>query len=120
MGFFGVLILLVIISLILRALRSIFVWIDFIAYAILIIVPIIMWISEGFWPALITFFGAAIAISLLFGIGSKTEIHRFGHKYSLECSECGYGNLEILREEDNVVVTKCKRCGQVCAHTLNH
>jgi len=119
MGFLGTVIVLVIIGFILRVLRSIFVWLDYIAYALIFICSIIVWISDGFGPALITFFGGAIAISLLFGIGSKTEIRKFGHKYSLECSKCGYGNLEIIRDENDVVITKCKRCGQV-EHTLNH
>jgi hypothetical protein len=119
MDFWGVLAILAGVAIVLRILRRLFKWVDYLIWAIMVIVPIIAWISEGFIVGVVTFFGVAIAASLLGGFGNKTEIRRFGHKYSLNCEECGYDSLEIIGEEDNVVVTKCKRCGNVCSHILN-
>lgn len=107
------------VAIVLRILRRMFKWVDYLIIAIMIIVPIIVGISEGLGAGILTFFGTAFILGLLTGIGSKTEIRRFGNKYSLECRECGYGGLKILNEEDNIVLTKCKRCGTVCSHILN-
>lgn len=79
-----------------------------------------IWVSEGFWSALLAGFLGCLAIVLLFGIGSGTEVRKFGHKYTLTCDKCGYDNLEITEHTDLGVVTRCKRCGQICHHILNH
>lgn len=120
MGFWGVLALLVVVSIILRVLRSFFVWIDYIAYALIIIPSIVIWVQEGFWWALVAFFLIGIVIVLLFGLGDSQEVRRGRYKWSLTCSECGFGDLEILKEDESYVVTKCKRCGKVAGHILNH
>lgn len=118
MSFWGVLILLVITSIVLRILRSFFVWIDYIAYALIIIPPIIIWVQEGFWQALLALVLIGIAVTLLFGLGDSHEVRRGRLKWSLTCSKCGYGDLEILAEDESHVLTKCKRCGAMANHTL--
>lgn len=111
MGFWGVIAIIAISAIVLRLLRSIFVWMDYVAGAIVIIAPIIMWISEGFWGALITFFVASIAVSLLFGLGAKTEWRNETGRYSITCHKCDYGGMEILSSDENGVYARCKRCG---------
>lgn len=85
------------------------VWMDYLTGAIIIIAPIVMWISEGFWVALITFFVALIAVSLLFGLGSKTEWRNETGRYSITCHKCNYGGMEILSSDENGVYARCKR-----------
>ena len=119
MDLVGVLAIMAVVAIVVRILRRMFKWVDYIIIANMILTPIIVGISEGWGAGIIAFFGTAFFSSLLFGVGNKTEIRKFGHKYSLECSECGYEKLEILQEEDNIVVTKCKRCETVCSHILN-
>lgn len=120
MGLFGWIIILAVAALICRALRSIWAAVDGIAYLSVLILFIVAWVSEGFWTALLVGVLGSIAISFLFGIGSGTEVRKFGHKYTLTCEKCGYDNLEIMEHTDFGVVTRCRRCGQVCHHTLNH
>lgn len=119
MDFWGVIAILAVVVIVLRILRHLFKWVDYLIIAIMIIFPIIVGISEGLVVGIITFFVTAAALSALVGVGNKMEIHRFGYKYSLECKECGYEKLKILHEEGNVIVTKCKRCGNVYTHILN-
>lgn len=111
MGFFGVLAIIVILAIVLRLLRSIFVWMDYVAGAIIIIASIVMWISGGFWVALITLFVASIAVSLLFGLGSKTKWIDETGRYSITCYKCNYGRMEILSSDENGIYARCKRCG---------
>ena len=120
LGFWGWTIVLVIISLICRGLRSIFEAVDWIAYLLPWAAFIIVWISEGFWAGLLYGIIGCIAISLLFGIGGGTQIRKFGRRYTLTCDKCGYEHLKITEETDLGVVTRCRRCGQVCYHMLNH
>ncbi|MBR5215925.1 MAG: hypothetical protein IKV80_06855 [Bacteroidales bacterium] len=120
MGFFGWIIILAVAALICRALRSIWEAVDWIAYLLVLILFIVVWVSESFWAALLAGFLGCLAITLLFGIGSGTEVRKFGHKYTLTCEKCGYDNLEITEHTDFGVITRCRRCGQVCHHTLNH
>lgn len=120
MDFWSIIAILAVVVIILRILRRLFKWVDYLIIAIMIIAPIIVGLSEGLVVGIITFLVTAAALSALVGIGNKTEIRRFGYKYSLECKECGYEKLKILREEDNVIVTKCKRCGNVCSHILEN
>lgn len=61
-----------------------------------------------------------VAVSLLFGIGGGTDVRMFGNKYTLTCSECGYDHLDIIGRDDDGGTTRCKRCGDVVRHTLNH
>lgn len=123
MGFWGELAIFAVVALILRALRAHYIWVDYVAYAlgcILLGGSIYIWVSDSFWGALLTFILGSIVLYLLFGIGSTTDIERFGRTYSLECSECGYGGLEIVADNYDTVTTKCKRCGAVYDCTLNH
>lgn len=120
MGFIGWAISIVVVAIICRALRSIWEAVDWIAYLLVLILFIGIWVSEGFWAALLAGFLGCLAIALLFGIGSGTEVRKFGHKYTLTCNKCGYDNLEITEHTDLGVVTRCKRCGQICHHILNH
>ena len=76
-----------------------------------VIAPIIMQIAEDFWVALITFFVASIAVSLLFGLWSKTEWRNETGRYSITCHKCDYGCMEILSSDENGVYARCKRCG---------
>lgn len=120
MGFLGWAITLVIAAIVCRALRSAFKAIDWIVYLLVLAAFITVWITDGFWMGLLAGVIGCVAVSLLFGIGSGTEVRKFGHKYTLSCEECGYDNLEITAHTELGVVTRCKRCGQVCHHTLNH
>ena len=83
MGFIGWAIVLVVVAIICRALRSIWEAIDWIACLLVLIIFIGIWVSEGFWAALLAGFLGCVAIAFLFGIGSGTEVRKFGHKYTL-------------------------------------
>lgn len=120
MGLFGWIIILAVTALICRGLRSIWVAVDDIAYVSVLILFIVVWVSEGFWTALLAGFLGFLAITFLFGIGSGTEVRKFGNKYTLKCEKCGYDKMEIMEHTDFGVVARCKRCGQVCNYTLNH
>lgn len=48
MGFWGVILILVVAAIVLRLLRSFFEWVDYVAIAIYIVVPIVVWITNGF------------------------------------------------------------------------
>lgn len=120
MGFWGWIIILVVAALVCRALRSIWVAVDWIAYLLVLVLFIAVWVSEGFWTALLAGFLGSVVVSLLFGIGSGTVVRKFGHKYTLSCDKCGYDNLEITEHTESGVITRCKRCGRVCHQVLNH
>lgn len=119
MGFIGWGIILIVVAIICRALRSAFKAIDWIVYLFVLAAFIIVWITDGFWMGLLAGIIGCVIVSLLFGIGGGTEIRKFGHKYTLTCGECGYDHLEITKHTDIGVITRCKRCGNVCHHTLN-
>lgn len=120
MGLVLWIIVLVAIALICRALRSKFQAVDWIAYLLVLVLFIVEWISEGFWMGLLVGFIGCVAIALFFGIGGGTEVRMFGHKYTLTCDDCGYNHLEILERNEYGVTTRCKRCGRVTFHILNH
>ncbi len=120
MGFLGWLAILALLALICRALRSLWKSVDLIIGILILIVIVVVWICEGFWYALLALFICGIISQLFFGMGSGTEVRKFGHKYTLSCNECGYDNLEITEHTQDGVITRCKRCGQICHHTLNH
>ena len=120
MSLIGWIIVLFVVSIICRLLRSLSEVVDYIAYLIVLAAFIIVWINAGFWFGLLAGFVGMIAIYLLFGIGSGTEVKKFGRKYTLSCKDCGYDDLEILEENEVGVCTRCKRCGKVCFYTLNH
>ena len=103
-----------------RFLRSVWMAIDWIVYLLVLILFIGVWISVNFWAALLAGFFGCIAVTLLFGIGYGTEVRKFGQKYTLSCDKCGYDNLKITTHTDDGVITRCKRCGDVCHHTLRH
>ena len=84
MGFIGSLVLLIVVSIFLRILRSHFAWIDAVAYILLFAFVIIIWINNGFWAALITFFVSAFVVGLMFGIGGGTKVYYAGKSYTLE------------------------------------
>ncbi len=118
MGFWGIIAVLAVISILLRILRSQYAWIDYVSYILLFVFVIIMWISEGFWAALITFFVAAIFVGLMLGTGGGTKVYYAGNSYTLDCDDCGYEKLEILEQNGSEVITKCKRCGRIVHHHL--
>lgn len=112
----------IILSIILRLLRRLFRAVDYIILFLVFGIPIYVWTTEGFWWGVLTFCVTAIVAYIMTGIGSKTEIRRYGYKWSFECSKCGYGNLEILSDETtdigSVITTKCPRCGQIQVWSL--
>ena len=121
MGILGTIIAIVITSAVCRALRAHFKAVDSIACVIILIVFIHTWITEGFWMGLLYAFITGTIVTLIFGWGEGTEVHDFGHKYTLKCDKCGYEKLDIMSHtDDGVVITKCQRCGHVCTHTLIH
>lgn len=114
---------LIVLSIILRLLRRLFRVVDYLIYFFVFGISIYVWVTEGFWWGILVFFVSALIVSILTGMGSRTEIRRYGKKWSFECSECGYGNLEVLSDEatdmGSVIVTKCPRCGQKQVWSLN-
>lgn len=120
MRLIGWAIVLVVVAIICRALRAVFKAVDSIIYICVLAAFIIVWITDGFWMGLLAGVIGCIVVYLLFGIGGGTEVRKFGHKYALKCNECGYDHLEITAHTDDGVVTRCKRCGHICCHTLNH
>lgn len=120
MGFFGWIIILVLISIVCRFLRAMFEVVDYIAYIMLLVVFVGTWIGNGFWAALLAGFIGLIVITFVFGIGGGTEVRRFGHKYTLNCGHCNYGDLEIQEDTEDGVWVRCRRCGRTSHHKLNH
>lgn len=120
MGILGWAIVLIVASIVCRVLRAAFKVVDWIVYLFVLGAFIYVWINDGFWMGLITGIIGCIVVSLLFGIGSGTEVRKFGHKYTLSCNNCGYDDLEITSHTELGVVTRCRRCGEICHHTLNH
>lgn len=120
MGFIGWAVVLVVVGIICRALRSVFEAIDWIAYLCVLAVFIFVWITNGFWSGFFAGIIGGIVVSLLFGFGDGTEVRKFGNKYTLTCDKCGYDELEITSHTDYGVMTRCKRCGRECHHILNH
>ena len=113
MGFWGVILILVVAAIVLRLLRSLFEWVDYVAIAIYIIVPIVVWITNGFWAALLAFFITSIVLYYLFGVGNeKTKWQGDdGQRYSISCYKCNYEHMEILSSDEQGVYARCKRCG---------
>ena len=113
MGFWGVILILVVAAIVLRLLRSLFEWVDYVAIAIYIVVPIVVWITNGFWAALLAFIITSIAVYLLFGIGTKNTEWQGddGQRYSISCYKCNYEHMEILSSYEKGVYARCKRCG---------
>lgn len=120
MGILGTIITLVIIVGVCRLLRSLFKAVDWIVYLLVLAVFIITWITDGFWIGLLAGIVGSVVAVFLFGMGGGTEVKRFGHTYTLTCSECGYEDLEIMVHTEVGVVTRCRRCGKVANHVLRH
>ena len=77
MGFIGWAISIVVVAIICRVLRSIWEAVDWIVYLLVFILFVGIWISEGFWAALLAGFLGCLAITLLFGFGSGTDGRKF-------------------------------------------
>ncbi|MBP3353844.1 MAG: hypothetical protein J6L02_04240 [Bacteroidales bacterium] len=93
---------------------------DWIGYILIIVASIIVWIFFSWWKALLVFIIGFYAVYWLFLSGSKeTIIRRGGKECTLECTKCGYDDLEIIDDNYSVVTTRCKRCGKVTTWTLN-
>lgn len=120
MGFIGWIIALVVISIVCRALRSIFKVVDWIAYLIVLAAFVIVWITNGFWMGLLAGIIGCVVVAILFNIGGGTEVKMFGHTYTLECDKCGYDHLEILEYTEVGVRVRCKRCGKESFFILRH
>lgn len=114
----GFIVGLVVFAAIIRALRSKYVWVDYVFIALVVIGAIVVWVSSGFWYALGFFLLGCFVMSLLLGLGHQEEIRYNGKRYVFECKECGYNHLEVVSQEGNCVVTRCKRCGKIVPHTL--
>ncbi|MEE0266612.1 MAG: hypothetical protein UD103_01340 [Bacteroidales bacterium] len=94
--------------------------VDWIVYLLVLAVFIITWITDGFWLGLLAGIVGSVVAVFLFGMGGGTEVKRFGHTYTLTCSECGYEDLEITEHTEVGVVTRCRRCGKVDNYVLRH
>lgn len=112
-GLWGFILILAIAAIVFRLLRSRFEWMDYFAIAIWIIVPIVVWITNGFWGAVLAFFITSIILYYLFGIGNeKTKWQGDdGQRYSISCYKCNYEHMEILSSDEQGVYARCKRCG---------
>lgn len=117
MGFWGGLAIFAGACIILRAIRLLFVWVDYIIWAIAmipLICSIYTWYNEGFGHALMVFIVGSIvfgiALYLLFGVGQTTDFEIFGRKCSFKCDNCQYYDLEIVERDENKVVIECVRC----------
>lgn len=111
MGLVGFLVAFVIAAIILRLLRRAFEWIDYVAYAIIVIVPIVVWVSSGFWWAVLALIVTSIVVSLLFGLNNETKLKYKGINCKITCYKCDYGEMEILEYIEGGVLARCKRCG---------
>lgn len=111
MGFWGFIAVVIILTIILRLLHSFFVWMDYVAGAVIIIFSIAMWINSGFWIALLSFFGTSMVVSFLFGLGSRTEWRNENARYYITCHKCGYGKMKIIDKDEEGVYARCERCG---------
>ncbi|MBR5512237.1 MAG: hypothetical protein IKU50_08545 [Bacteroidaceae bacterium] len=121
MGFWGWLITIVIVVIVCRLLRAMFRAVDWIVYILLFGSAIYAGIyNESFWAGFLAAVIGAIAARFFFGIGSGTEVYKFGNKYTLTCRECGYHDLEIVAHTDEGVIVRCVRCKDESHHKLNH
>jgi hypothetical protein len=123
MGFLSFIIIVAVIILILRLLRSVYEWMDnflLISFWIVLIASVVLWIRDGFWSALIFFIVGEFLLGLIYGSGEPTKIERNGKVYKFKCTKCGYEKLDIIEEEESeeneegvpIVTLKCKRCGE--------
>lgn len=113
MGIVGTLLVIGGVIVIARLLRSMFAWIDWVSYLVILVIGIIQWINNGFWSGLLAFFIGAVIITILFGLGDSTEVYVNGRKGEIECPKCQYGKLDIISNDNGIVTAKCKRCGEV-------
>ena len=118
MSFWGFVGIALVLAIVLRVLRSIFQWVDYVAYGLIFILPIVVGIANGFWAGVGTFVATCIIVPLLFGLSDGTQVRDNGCNYVLKCSKCGYDELEVTEKGDGYVVTKCKRCGNVMGNKL--
>ena len=106
----------IIVSIILRTLRSKFIWMDYVASLIIIGATITFWIRDGFWMGVATFIVSSGVVYLLFGLGKETEVTIDVHtKGKIRCPHCDYGGMDIIFTEDykEFITAKCKRCGKI-------
>ena len=109
----------VVVCIILRAIRSLTVVADYIAYALVLAGFIWAWIENGFGWGLLMGFLPAIVVFLLFGmLGDGTKVRYNGKTYELRCDKCNYEDLKIISQSDNYVTAKCRRCGHVKGYIL--
>lgn len=119
MNFWAGLAIFVVACIILRAIRSLTVVADYIAYALVLAGFIWAWIENGFGWGLLMGFLPAIVVFLLFGmLRDGTKVRYNGKNYDLRCDKCNYEDLEIISQSDNYITTKCRRCGKVKGHIL--
>lgn len=110
----------IIVSIILRTLRSKFKWMDHVAGFIIIGATITFWSRYGFLGGVTTFIVSSGVVCLLFGLGKETKVTIDGHtKGKIRCPHCDYGGMDIIssRYDSEQSVTsikaKCKRCGKI-------
>ena len=110
----------IIVSIILRTLRSKFIWMDHVAVFIIIGATITFWSRYGFLGGVATFIVSLVVVGLLFGFGKETKVTIDGHtKGIIRCPHCDYGGMDIIssRYDSEQSVTsikaKCKRCGKI-------
>lgn len=110
MNFLGLILTLVIISLLIRFLRSMFKFVDYLCYIYIIAVPAVVWYNHNIWWALGIGFLNLLLTQIMTGIFNQTEIERYGKIFSCHCEKCGYGNVDIIGEEGNYITIECRRC----------
>lgn len=88
-----------------RALASAFPVIKTIAAALIWIIPIVVWCTNGFWMGLLALFGAAIVLGILFGFDFDGDARNYKKssyrpKSGIKCENCGSTNTYKLNDEE--------------------
>lgn len=108
-------VVMVVISLVLRLLREMFKWVDYVAWAFVaigLLMFILGWINAGFWTGLLSGGTIMLVTGWMFGLGENT-IERNGTEGTLDdCKKCNYNKVRIIEDYGDYFITQCPRCGK--------
>lgn len=127
MYFICFIIILVIITIIMRTLRRKFVWVDKAWWGIVFGLPIVIWVINGFWSAVLALFVLLFIGEFVFQISKRKRFFNGNDGYwDVTCPKCGYHELVTLEEQinwdDNSISLKirCVRCNEVSSIRLKN